>query len=90
MGDTTYDQSKKGKCAINYDRLGPVCEERFYPLHNLWMDSIECKFLNKELVVYLVKSLSVIQVDRIKIRILGKCLQDIIKMMKKLSKTAEK
>ena len=63
LGNTTYDQSKKGKCALNYNRLGPVSDERFYPLYNLWMDAKECKFLYKELAVYLFESLSLIKED---------------------------
>ena len=81
LGNTTDNQGKEGQSTINYNWLSPVGEEGFYPLNYLWMDAIKCKFLHKELVVYLVEGFGVIKIDGVKVWVFSECFQDIIKMM---------
>ena len=60
LRDSTDDQCKEGKMAINDHSLCSVSEERLYPLDDFRVDTVQVQFLQEEFMIYFVKCFSII------------------------------
>ena len=72
---------------IYNDGLFPVREERLNPFDDFGVKAIEMELLNQQFMVDFVERFCVIEVDGIKVCIVCKRLQNIIKMVEKLCET---